>query len=101
MPRREVTTRCSKFLSQFPQDLKNIRVTVESKNSSVGIPDFKIDDSSGLLVGYIEAKDVGRDLDKLNEGEQEQIEKYLKEYPKLIVTNFTEFRLYEDSKKVD
>lgn len=76
-------------------------VIIESRNSSVGIPDFKAETSKGLLIGYIEAKDLGRDLDRLNKGEQEQIEKYLREYPKLIITNFIEFRLYEKSELVD
>jgi len=76
-------------------------VIVESKNSSVGIPDFKAETSKGLLIGYIEAKDLGRDLDRLSKVEQEQIEKYLSEYPKLIVTNYIEFRLYENSELVD
>lgn len=76
-------------------------VSIEPRNSSVGIPDFKVESGKGLLFGYLEAKDVGRDLDKLTKGEHEQIDKYKKEYPKLIVTNFIEFRLYEEEKLVD
>lgn len=77
------------------------QVIVEARKSAVGIPDFKVQTEKDLLIGYIEAKDLGRDLDRLTKGEHEQIEKYKKEYPKLIVTNFIEFRLFEDGKQVD
>ncbi len=80
---------------------KGSQIIVEARRSSVGIPDFKVQTDKGLLIGYIEAKDLGRDLDRLNRGEQDQIEKYKKEYPKLIVTNFIEFRLYESGTQVD
>lgn len=73
------------------------QIIVEARKSAVGIPDFKVQTQKGLLVGYIEAKDLGRDLDHMNKNEHEQIEKYKKEYPKLIVTNYLEFRLYENS----
>ena len=89
------------LLKEFPQDSKNYSVLIESRNSAVGIPDFKVETPKGLLIGYIEAKDISTDLDRLNESEQDQIEKYLKEYPKLILTNFTEFRLYENGNQVD
>lgn len=89
------------FLKKFPQNAKNYSVIIESKNSAVGIPDFKVQTEKGLLVGYVEAKDLGRDLDHLNKNENEQIDKYRKEYPKLIVTNFIEFRLYENGEQVD
>lgn len=77
------------------------QVIVEARKSAVGIPDFKVQTEKDLLIGYIEAKDLGRDLDRLTKGEHEQIEKYKKEYPKLIVTNFTEFRLFENGDQVD
>ncbi len=77
------------------------QIIVEARRSSVGIPDFKVQTEKDLLVGYIEAKDLGRDLDRLTKLEQEQIDKYKKEYPKLIVTNFVEFRLYESGEQVD
>ncbi len=88
-------------LENFLKEYKKISVSIEPRNSSVGIPDFKVENEKGLLFGYIEAKDVGRDLDKLTKGENEQVDKYRKEYPKLIVTNFIEFRLYENAELVD
>lgn len=88
-------------LESFLKEFKKASVSIEPRNSSVGIPDFKIENEKGLLFGYVEAKDVVRDLDKLTKSEHEQIDKYIKEYPKLIVTNFIEFRLYENSELVD
>ncbi|MBU0569667.1 hypothetical protein KKB40_02700 [Patescibacteria group bacterium] len=54
------------------------QIIVEPRNSAVGIPDFKVQTEKGLLIGYVEAKDLGRDLDKLSKGENEQIDKYKK-----------------------
>ena len=88
-------------LENLLKEFKKASVSIEPRNSSVGIPDFKVENEKGLLVGYIEAKDIGRDLDKLTKNEHEQIDKYRKEYPKLIVTNFTEFRLYVNEELVD
>lgn len=89
------------LLENFLKEFKDSQIIIEAKSSTVGIPDFKVETPKGLLLGYIEAKDVGRDLDKLSKDENVQIERYLKEYPKLIVTNFIEFRLYENKDKID
>lgn len=89
------------LLENLLKEFKNSQIIIEAKNSSVGIPDFKIETEKGLLVGYIEAKDALRDLDKLDQNEIEQIKRYSKEYPKLMVTNFIEFRLYENGSQTD
>src|SRR3989338_1686381 len=86
------------LLKKYREDSE---IIIEPKRSSVGIPDFKVETGKGLLLGYIEAKDLGRDLDRLSKLEQDQIDKYKKEYPKLIVTNFIEFRLFENGGLVD
>lgn len=88
-------------LENLLKEYKKAAVSIEPRNSAVGIPDFKVENEKGLLFGYIEAKDVGRDLNKLSKVEQEQINKYKNEYPKLIVTNFIEFWLYENGELVD
>ena len=90
-----------KLLKIFPKESKKFLVLVESRNSSLGIPDFKVETNKELLVGYIEAKDLGRDLDKLTKTEEEQIDRYRKEYPKIIVTNYIEFRLYEEGELIE
>lgn len=89
------------LLENFLKEFKDSQIIIEAKSSTVGIPEFKVETPKGLLLGYIEAKDVGRDLDKLSKDENAQIERYLKEYPKLIVTNFIEFRLYENKEIID
>lgn len=93
------------YYSVLEELLKNFQegsqIIVEARKSSVGIPDFKVQTAKDLLIGYVEAKDLGRDLDHLTKGEHDQIDKYRKEYPKLIVTNFIEFRLYENSEIVE
>lgn len=89
------------FLSSFSASDEQFLIMVESRNSSLGIPDFRVDNERGLLLGYIEAKDLGRDLDSLSPQEDKQIEGYKKEYPKLVVTNFIEFRLFENGEEVD
>src|SRR3990167_11524453 len=89
------------LLENLLKEFKDSQVLIEARKSAVGIPDFKVGTPKNLLIGYVEAKDVGRDLDRLSKGEHEQIDKYKKEYPKLIVTNFIEFRLYENGEQVD
>src|SRR3989344_2498365 len=88
-------------LENLLKEYKESQVLIEARNSSVGIPDFKVETPKGLLIGYIEAKDVGRDLDRLSGNEQDQVKRYVNEYPKLILTNFTEFRFFENHKLVD
>ena len=52
-----------------------------------------------MLLGYIEAKDIGKDLDAVED--TPQLKRYLKTFPNVILTNFTEFRLFRDGKEVD
>lgn len=87
-----------RFLTEYRP---HTEVTIEKRNSKVGIPDFVVETAKEELLGYVEAKDVGRNLDNLNSTEQIQIKKYIKEYPKLILTNFIEFRLFERGKEID
>ncbi|MCS7053219.1 MAG: N-6 DNA methylase [Ignavibacterium sp.] len=77
---------------------KKIEITILPKKTDVGNPDFRIWDGKQKIVGYIEAKDLGTDLDKIEDSEQ--IKRYLSTFPNLILTNFTEFRFYRDNTKV-
>ncbi len=77
------------------------QVKIEARHSAVGIPDLKVENAKGELIGYVEAKAPERSLDNLNAGENSQIEGYKKEYPNLIVTNFHEFRFFEEGKLTD
>ncbi len=78
---------------------KKIDITVLPKKTEAGNPDFRIWDGKQDVVGYIEAKDIGKDLDAIED--TEQLKRYLKTFPNVILTNFTEFRLYRDGKQID
>jgi len=67
-------------------------VTQPKHVSDAGAPDFAIVDTNGLPIGYIEAKDLGVSLDPVEHSEQ--LKRYRKALPNLILTNFLEFRWY-------
>jgi predicted helicase len=78
--------------------LPNVSVDIEprSLNSKyseerLGIPDLRITSNNNLL-GYIECKDIGTDLDKIQK--TEQLRKY-KNLPNLLLTNFLEWRWWD------
>ncbi|NEP60037.1 MAG: N-6 DNA methylase [Symploca sp. SIO2G7] len=73
-----------------------IDVVIEEKGNKAGIPDFTVRRRE-LLVGYVEAKDIGLDLNQVEKTEQ------LKRYREslngnLILTNYLEFRWYVEGK---
>lgn len=89
------------FISTFSesQRKKKIDVTILPKRTEAGNPDFRIWDGRQKIIGYIEAKDLGVDLDRIEDSEQ--LERYLSTFPNVILTNFTEFRLYRDGEKIE
>ena len=89
------------FLREFSQTerKKKIDVTILPKKTEAGNPDFRIWDGRQKIIGYIEAKDLGVDLDKVEDSEQ--LERYLSTFPNVVLTNFTEFRLYRDGQLAD
>lgn len=78
---------------------KKIHVTILPKQTEAGNPDFKITDGHHRIIGYIEAKTIGVDLDKIEDSEQ--LQRYINTFPNVILTNFTDFRFYRDGKLVD
>jgi predicted helicase len=74
---------------------KKIDVTILPKKTEAGNPDFRVWDGRQKIIGYIEAKDLGTDLDKVEDSNQ--LERYISTFPNVILTNFTEFRLYRNS----
>jgi hypothetical protein len=74
-----------------------INAVIEEKGNQAGIPDFTVR-KNGQLVGYIEAKDMNRNLDI--EEKTEQLERYRESSvgQNLILTNYLEFRWYVDGK---
>lgn len=74
-----------------------VNAVIEEKGNQAGIPDFTVR-KNGQLVGYIEAKDINRNLD--TEEKTEQLERYRESSvgQNLILTNYLEFRWYVDGK---
>lgn len=73
-----------------------IDAVIEEKGNKAGIPDFTVKRRE-LLVGYVEAKDVGVDLDQIEK--TEQLKRYLEAFPNLVLTNYLEFRWYVNGKR--
>ena len=61
--------------------------------TAVGAPDFVIN-KGVTIIGYIEAKDVGKSLDESEKSEQ--LKRYLGPLTNLILTDYLEFRWYVD-----
>ena len=93
------------LLNEIKPD-KYINVIHEPKKdeSISGRPDFKIE-KNGLVIGYIETKIIGFNLDEIIEGttsrESKQLKKYLKVSPNLILTNYNEFILFKNGIQVE
>ena len=69
-----------------------------------GKPDFQVF-KDGLLIGYLEMKPVGTDLDKIMQKdsttrEAKQLQRYLIASPTLILSNYTDFVLFQSGTKV-
>lgn len=78
---------------------KHVRVTVLPRPTEGGNPDFRLWNGS-VQIGYIEAKKPSDD--RLNDVEKtEQLQRYLTTFPNLILTNFLEFRLYRNGKRIE
>ncbi|GBF82607.1 adenine specific DNA methyltransferase [Aphanothece sacrum FPU1] len=74
-----------------------ITTTIEETGNQAGIPDFTVRKNDNLL-GYIEAKKIGENLDKIEQSEQ--LQRYFDSAigQNLILTNYLEFRWYIDGK---
>ena len=69
--------------------------TNEPKRVACGAPDFVVSRNARhnrLTVGYIEAKDVGEPLNRVERSEQ--MKRYMAALPNLILTDYLEFRWY-------
>ena len=77
--------------------VKNIIATNEPKRVQCGAPDFIVTRGE-IPLGYIEAKDVDKHLDKLSKSDKEQLDRYLDSLNNLILTNYIEFRWFVNGK---
>ena len=86
-------------LKELLEELNDkIIATNEPKRSDCGAPDYVISRKRDQLsLGYVEAKDVGADLDDV--ARSEQLKRYLASLPSLMLTDYLEFRWFVDGKK--
>ncbi|MBI1768696.1 MAG: N-6 DNA methylase [Bacteroidetes bacterium] len=91
----------SSFFQTFADsiDRKKIQITTLPKKTEAGNPDFRIWDGQQQIVGYIEAKKPGENLDVIENSEQ--LKRYRGVFPNLILTDFYEFRLYRNGEIID
>lgn len=72
-------------------------MTNEPARVSCGAPDYMLS-RKGVPVGYVEAKDIGVDLD--SKGLKEQFERYKAGLTNLIITDYLNFRFYREGEFV-
>lgn len=70
---------------------KGAMATNEPARIECGAPDYIVT-RNGVPIGYVEAKDIGADLDAIER--TPQLRRYLEGLPNLILTDYLEFRLY-------
>ena len=70
----------------------------EPTHGEYGAPDFIVE-RSGVPIGHIECKDIGQNLDAIEESEQ--LKRYRDALPNLILTDYVEFRWYVDGVRRD
>jgi hypothetical protein len=80
--------------------LEALRTGVQAINepkhrTDCGAPDIRVR-RKGLTLGYIECKDIGISLDDAERSDQ--VQRYLKHLPNVILTDYLEFRWYVDGK---
>ncbi|MRR31929.1 DNA methyltransferase, partial [bacterium] len=75
-----------------------IRATNEPKRVECGAPDFVLR-RDGFTVGYVETKDLGKSLDEAEDSDQ--LQRYKRSLPNLILTDYLEFRWFVDGVERD
>ena len=75
---------------------KGAEVTNDPKQKQGNKPDISFQ-RDGVAFGYVETKDIPINLDDAEASEQ--LQRYLRDFPNLILTNYLEFRLYHNGKE--
>jgi predicted helicase len=75
-----------------------VQATNEPKRVECGAPDFILR-RDGLSIGYVETKDLGKSLAEAEDSNQ--LERYKKSLPNLILTDYLEFRWFVDGQLRD
>jgi predicted helicase len=79
-------------LKAFVESLGDVLATNEPGREKCGAPDYVVTKSGPITVGYIETKDVGKPLGDVERSEQ--LQRYRRSLPNLILTDYLEFRWY-------
>ncbi|KAF0109801.1 MAG: N-6 DNA methylase [Chloroflexi bacterium] len=75
---------------------KGVDASNDPKHIECGAPDFIVEKGK-VPLGYIETKDVGADLDKIEKSDQ--MKRYLPALHNLILTDYVEFRWYVNGER--
>jgi hypothetical protein len=75
---------------------RSIEASNDPKHIECGAPDFIVEKRK-VPLGYVETKDVGESLDKIEKSDQ--LKRYLKALHNLILTDYLEFRWYVNGEK--
>lgn len=75
---------------------KGINASNDPKHIECGAPDFIVERRK-VPLGYVETKDIGVDLDKIEKSDQ--MKRYLKALHNLILTDYVEFRWYVNGER--
>jgi hypothetical protein len=84
-------------LKSLIEGFPDITAVNEPTRVECGAPDFSVVRGGGpapASVGYIETKDIGASLDQVEQ--DEQLQRYRRFLPNLILTDYLEFRWYVD-----
>jgi len=74
---------------------EDLTIVTEPLRKSFGTPDYKLKTSRGYLIGYVEAKGLGADLEEIEK--TEQIERYRDSGKRFVLTNHFQFVLFDYS----
>ena len=78
--------------------VKGVQVINEPARQKCGAPDYIVQ-KKNIPIGYIEAKDIDKNLDVVEKSEQ--LDRYKASLDNLILTNYLEFRFFVNGKHVD
>ena len=75
---------------------RGIEASSDPKHIECGAPDFIVE-KRRVPLGYVETKDIGEPLDRIEKSDQ--MKRYLKALHNLILTDYIEFRWYVNGEK--
>ncbi|HUT33143.1 MAG TPA: type ISP restriction/modification enzyme [Planctomycetota bacterium] len=78
----------------------HVHVTVQPTPTDAGNPDFRLWNGADSIIGYVEAKRPA-ETNLYGVEASEQLRRYRDTFPNLLLTNFTEFRLYRNGHHVE